>query len=125
MTGREMLKKLEPMPDDAQVPVRWIREHLTIEAGEMEVAAPAETDELIDELTVAEVARKMTRSASTIRSWCPDIPGAYKLHGKDWRIPRAGLRAYLDRQAGAGAPSGSSVESYSAEDPDHDWDLED
>src|SRR5690349_10946135 len=86
---------LRDLPDDALVPVRWIRERL---------AAPeVQRDEQIVDMSAAEVAAKLGRTASCIRNWCASgvIPGAYRLNGREYRIPTSSLRAYLDGQAAA------------------------
>jgi len=52
------------------------------------------------DLTIAELAARFHRSPSTIRDWCEHgrLGGAYKLNGRDWRIPQAGVEAFLARQ---------------------------
>ncbi len=61
-----------------------------------EAAAPAD-------LTVADLAARFHRSASTVRDWCEHgrFEGAYKLNGRDWRIPVGSLDAFLAEQRGA------------------------
>ena len=49
------------------------------------------------DLTVEEVADETNRAPSTVRGWL--ISGAlrgYKLNDRDWRVPRAALREYLE-----------------------------
>ena len=52
------------------------------------------------EFTVGELANRFHRSASTIRGWCEHarFEGAYKLNGRDWRIPQTALDAFLAQQ---------------------------
>ena len=52
------------------------------------------------DLTIPEAARLFGRGKSTIRSWCASglIPGCYRLRGREWRIPRQGLSAFLEGQ---------------------------
>jgi len=54
------------------------------------------------DLTVAEVATRFHRAASTVREWCEHgrFEGAYKLNGRDWRIPLAAVDAFLAKQRG-------------------------
>ena len=54
------------------------------------------------EFTVGELATRFHRSASTVRGWCEHgcFAGAYKLNGRDWRIPLAALDAFLAEQRG-------------------------
>ena len=66
----------------------------TMRGGDAEpTAAPAE-------FTVGELATRFHRSASTIRDWCEHarFEGAYKLNGRDWRIPHVALDAFLAKQ---------------------------
>ena len=49
------------------------------------------------DLTVVKVADETNRAPSTVRGWL--ISGAlrgYKLNDRDWRVPRAALREYLE-----------------------------
>jgi len=41
--------------------------------------------------------------ALTVRGWVErgDFPGAYKLNGKEWRVPVSGVEAFQNRQRGA------------------------
>ena len=58
-----------------------------------------ETDLILRDLRVEEVAEETGRSPSTVRTWL--ISGqlrGYKLQGRDWRVPRSALRAFLDQQ---------------------------
>lgn len=52
--------------------------------------------------TVAELAARFHRSASTVRDWCEHgrFEGAYKLNGRDWRIPLTAVDAFLAEQRG-------------------------
>lgn len=62
------------------------------------------------DLTVEEVAAETKRAVSTVRGWL--ISGAlagYKLNGRDWRIPRSALRAYLDRQSETSGPESADA----------------
>jgi excisionase family DNA binding protein len=56
------------------------------------------------DLTVSELAARFHRSASTVRDWCEHgrFEGAYKLNGRDWRIPQVGVDAFLAEQRGEG-----------------------
>lgn len=50
--------------------------------------------------TVAEVAGQLHRSPSTVRGWCEAgrFAGAFKLNGRDWRIPVAAIARFLAGQ---------------------------
>src|SRR2546425_4544983 len=54
------------------------------------------------DFTVVELAARFHRSASTVRDWCEHgrFEGAYKLNGRDWRIPVTALDAFLAEQRG-------------------------
>ena len=52
------------------------------------------------DLTAKEVAERTGRAPSTVRSWlCSGALTGYKLNNRDWRVPRAALRGYLEAQA--------------------------
>lgn len=79
------------MPPGFLVPASWILEKLS---------AP-EDPRPIGDLTVSEVAEEFGRAESTVRTWLGQalIPGAYRLRGREWRVPPAALRQFLDREA--------------------------
>ena len=54
------------------------------------------------DVTVAELATRFHRSASTVRGWCEHgrFEAAYKLNGRDWRIPKRAVDAFLAEQRG-------------------------
>ena len=89
MSVKDLVAALRPLPGTALVPSSWVMEQLGAEADEVEAIA---------DLTIAEIATEMDRAPSTVRSWIPQIDRAYKL-GREWRVPRAALRAYLDALA--------------------------
>ena len=62
--------------------------------------ADSATVTLPRDLTVEEVAEKTQRAPSTVRGWLlvGQLRG-YKLNNRDWRIPRAALREYLEVQS--------------------------
>jgi excisionase family DNA binding protein len=53
------------------------------------------------ELTVEELAERLRRGASTIRTLLAagEFPAAYKLRGKSWRIPAPDVAAFQEREA--------------------------
>ena len=78
-------------PPDAMVPVRWLSELI-----DAETAIPLDDSASVSagvDLTVAQVAAKFGRGVSTVRTWLArgDLDGAYRLHGREWRIPPAAL----------------------------------
>lgn len=84
MTLLRLRQALDPLPDTATVPVGWIRDLL----------GSVGTSSLVD-ATVEEVASVIGRAPSTVRGWCRQgrLPNAYRLHGKEWRIPTESLKA--------------------------------
>lgn len=90
---RNLALAIEPMPDEGMVTVRWIREQLEEDDG---------AAELVIDLTVEEAARVLKRSPSTVRNWCAARRlEAYRLMGREWRIPPASIRAFMKAQAEA------------------------
>ena len=79
------------MPSGTLVPRDWLVELLSVE-GE-----PAES--LVD-LTIQDLARMFGKRPSTVRAWVErgDFRGAYKLHGKEWRVPAAAVEAFQAQQ---------------------------
>lgn len=86
---------LDGLPDAALVPVGWLREQLRAEP------AADSADAQSGDLTVQAVAQDLGRAASTIRYWCRAglLEGAYRLRGREWRIPPAALQRFLNGQA--------------------------
>jgi excisionase family DNA binding protein len=60
--------------------------------------APAPAS-LVD-LTIRDVAQLFGKRPSTVRAWVErgDFAGAYKLHGKEWRVPASAVQAFQDLQ---------------------------
>jgi excisionase family DNA binding protein len=87
---------LEALPDEALVPVGFVRRLLAERA--------AEQPDPVADLSVADVAAAFGRKTSTVRGWCTSarLP-AYKLNGREWRVTREALRAYQDAQRAASA----------------------
>jgi hypothetical protein len=83
-------------PDQTvSIPAGWLLEAL----GDAEQRAITPAIITID-LTLAEVAAKFGRkSPSTVRLWCEKgwLPGAYRLHGREWRVPLAAVGALQER----------------------------
>jgi excisionase family DNA binding protein len=90
-------------------------------AGLLELAAVdgGQADQAAEQadFTVAELAARFHRSASTVRDWCEHgrFEGAYKLNGRDWRIPQAGVDAFLIKQRGESPVAQKPGESPAAQ----------
>ena len=97
MTFEDLLAEL---PDEALVPVGWVR-------GQLGVSAAVG-------MTVDEAAERIGRSPSTVRAWCRDgsLPGAYRLRGREWRVPPAALAKMNDRPPDRG--NGSAAASLAS-----------
>lgn len=85
---------LATMPPGTLVPRDWLVEQLSGVAP-----SPLEAPALVD-LTIADLARLFGKRPSTVRGWVQhgDFAGAYKLHGKEWRVPVSAVEAFQDRQ---------------------------
>lgn len=76
-------------------------------------------------LTVNQVAELFGRGASTVRTWlgAGEFPNAYRLHGREWRVPQSDVEELQRRQRAAHHESIASttkpaaVPSQSAEWP--------
>jgi excisionase family DNA binding protein len=82
------------MPEGATLTlsVEWLRDAL------QELEEGAEGPEVL--LTLDEVAEAVGRAVSTVRTWCNSgqIEGAFRLNGRDWRVPESALRRYVESQ---------------------------
>lgn len=85
----DLASAIRDLPDEALVPVGWVRERLD-----------GSSDVRLVDLTVSDAAEELGRAPSTIRTWCGEgrLRGAYRLRGREWRIPPSALRD-LGRQA--------------------------
>lgn len=81
------------MPPGTLVPRDWVLEKLD-PGGDSPILATA-----ID-LTIPALAELFGKRPSTVRAWVErgDFPGAYKLHGKEWRVPVSVVETFQDRQ---------------------------
>lgn len=95
MSTRHLMERLQSMPPGSTVPVEWVCAQIAAEG----VSTKGERESLED-LDVPAVAAVVKRAPSTVRGWLGGglIPEAYRLQGRDWRVPRAALRRFLDRQ---------------------------
>lgn len=91
----ELRRDLERLPAAAMVPVGWILERLHLLTKPERQSATMEID-----LTVEEVAALLHKKPPTVRAYCGArlLPGAYRLNGKQWRIPRTAIEAFQHRQ---------------------------
>lgn len=88
----ELLRSLPPGTSmDASAVAAWLAPFAETDARESSVSAmEPEVD-----LTVDQVAERFQRGASTVRTWLGEgrFPNAYRLLGREWRIPRSDVEA--------------------------------
>ncbi len=105
----------DALPDGAAVtlPVSLIRSWLV-------QSVPADPDHHAD-MTVADVAAMLDRSPQTVRAWIRhgDLD-AYRLRGREYRVTRGALEAFLAHQRNRAAPRSST---HSSGDSRRTWDL--
>ena len=99
--GARLAALLEELPGDALLPASWIRERLAEE--QPEGASLAVNGPLARDLTVKQFGACLGRSASTARLWCErgQVVGAWKLNGREWRIPTGSLELFRTAQGAA------------------------
>ncbi len=92
---RELAERLPP-GGSLTLTRAGLLELAAVDGGQADQVAPQ------PDFTVAELAARFHRSASTIRDWCEcgRFEGAYKLNGRDWRISQAAVDAFLAQQRG-------------------------
>jgi len=102
MSENTLRHVLTSLPPDALLPVRWLLDQLNGDASEPVSTAPAD-------FTVAQLAERFHRSPSTIRGWCEAgrFTGAYRLNGRDWRVPDGAVVAFLEAQKGRSSGLGN------------------
>lgn len=97
-------ERLRALPPGSLVPVDWVIELLSDGLdGPTRATSPA-----VD-LNVADLAMLFKKKPSTVRAWIErgDFPGAYKLHQKEWRVPRSAVDAFQAAQSrGTDTPQG-------------------
>lgn len=81
--------------EEITVRVSLLRALMASVEGTVTLMDPVEVD-----LTCEGVGGLLGRDASVIREWCREarFPGAYKLRGKEWRIPRQALNDFQREQ---------------------------
>ena len=119
MTVDELRTLYESMPPGSAInlPREGIGELLD------ELTQPDGDAVAVSDLTLSEVADRVGRASSTVRGWCSRglLTGAYRLNGRDWRIPTAALDAFLraqgTRQAAAseGSSGGTDLSAWRCE----------
>ncbi len=87
-------------PPTATVTVSWLASLLEGEEAAGQAHGPTVAQFSVD-LTVQQVAAEFSKGHSTIRTWIArgELPGAYRLHGREWRIPRTAIDAMQRRES--------------------------
>lgn len=96
---------LSQVIDDPTAPVvlprAWVQQLLD-EATAPRAVAPGDRigPEPPGGYTIVQVANALERSGTAVWRWISEglIPGAYRFRGREWRIPRAALLAFIDRE---------------------------
>jgi hypothetical protein len=101
-----------PAGSSVTLPLDWLREQLEA----LDRTQPAGG---VAELTVEAVAARYGRAPSTVRAWClaGRLAGAYRLRGREWRIPAGALQAFLEAErpaqtAGLSRKAGSDLGAW-------------
>ena len=101
MTLHERVRSIvEALPDSGTVslPVSELRAWLEEDGA----GSPHYTDgTVVTDLTVEDIGKELGRTAACVRGWCRSkkLAGAYRLNGREWRIPRAAFQSFLAAQA--------------------------
>src|SRR5436190_20275820 len=92
-------KALAAMPPGTLVPRDWVLERLSEDVPGVPAAVTRAPPARVD-LTIRDLARLFGKQPSTVRAWVErgDFPGAYKLHGKEWRVPAGSVQEFQVRQ---------------------------
>lgn len=99
--GLRALAEALPAGTAVPVPREMLLELLAGRAGAVPTSATPPAD-----LTVADLCARFGRGKSAVRAWLEAgrFAGAYKLMGRDWRVPAASADQFqVDQVAGAGA----------------------
>ena len=91
------------------MPVDWVLELLTDGQD-----SPARPGTPAVDLNVADLAFLFKKKPSTVRAWIErgDFPGAYKLNGKEWRVPAAAVEAFQRAQQREAADPGDDLSAW-------------
>jgi excisionase family DNA binding protein len=98
MSGPNTLRELQRWAENAPPGTLIAADALARSLAELEAGGDS-----LPDLTVEEVGRELNRSPSTIRGWLGSgkLRG-YRMNGREWRVPRAAVREYLEGQRNGG-----------------------
>ena len=96
---------LAAMPPGSLVPRDWLLEQLS--------GVPLESSQspAVVDLNIGGLAQLFGKRPSTVRAWVErgGFPGAYKLHGKEWRVPASAVERFQNCQRRAKSSAGLSA----------------
>jgi len=104
---------LTAMPPGTLVPRDWVLERLSEDIpGVPPPVTPAPPVRV--DLTIRDLAQLFGKQPSTVRAWVErgDFPGAYKLHGKEWRVPVSAVEAFQNGERRRTAKSESPLSAW-------------
>lgn len=107
--GLRALAQALPAGTAVPVPREMLLELLAGRGGAVQTSATPLAD-----LTVTDLCTRFGRKPSAVRAWLErgDFPGAYKLKGRDWRVPAAAAERFQAEQvAGTGAKTSAAGET--------------
>ena len=104
---------LTAMPSGTLVPRDWVLERLSEDIPGVPAAVTPAPPARVD-LTIRDLAQLFGKQPSTVRGWVErgDFPGAYKLHGKEWRVPVSGVEAFQNWQRRRTAKSEARLSAW-------------
>ena len=105
-TFESLRAALAAMPPGTLVPRDWVLEQLSegVPASK-EALSPAATTPV--DLSIRGLAQLFGKQSSTVRAWVErgDFPGAYKLNGKEWRVPPSAVEGFQNLQRQRSRPT--------------------
>src|SRR6266446_6644679 len=104
---------LTAMPPGTLVPRDWVLERLSANIPAVPPAVTPAPPARVD-LTIRDLGHLFGKQRSTVRGWVErgDFPGAYKLHGKEWRVPVSAVDAFQNRQRRRTAKSEARLSAW-------------
>lgn len=102
-------ERLQSLPRGSLVPVDWVLELI----GDVQGGPPRPDAPAVD-INVADLALLFKKKPSTVRAWIErgDFPGAYKLNGKEWRVPAAAVDAFQRAQQKGAVDPGDDLSAW-------------
>jgi hypothetical protein len=105
-TFERLRAALAAMPPGTLVPRDWVLEQLSEAVHGSEKVVSSAPIAPVD-LSIRGLAQLFGKQSSTVRAWVErgDFPGAYKLNGKEWRVPLGALEGFQDLQRQRSRPT--------------------